>query len=438
MYNALVVELKNVEKHPNADRLNIADAGGYTVVVGLDSKDGDVGIVFPCDGQLSEEYAQVNDLVRRKDDNGNNAGGMFDANRRVRAQSFRGVRSEAFSSPRESLAYTKYNLADLKPGSLFSELNGHVICQKYITPATARAMKGGTQATKRKNVSFHEHYDTTQLRHYTWPENAIVYVTYKLHGTSGRTGLVMDENPAPNTIWGKVKEAVRGLVWREPVGPTKEWKVISGTRRTIMADGKPGFYADESFRRKSVESFVPFLKKNEVIYYELVGYTSDGGLIMGEHDVKKAGDKELVKQYGDKIRYTYGTLPGETDLYVYHIKHVNEDGDAIDLPWHHVKARCKELGLKHVPELNVMTKVFTTDWLNYGVGGEGKTGLESIVAHHADGPDPICPAHIREGIVFRVEHDGKVDFVKQKGYTFQVLEGIVKNDDSYVDTEEIS
>ena len=41
--------------------------------MGLEYKDGDIGVYFPVDGKLSEEFCRVNDLVRRKDENGNPA-----------------------------------------------------------------------------------------------------------------------------------------------------------------------------------------------------------------------------------------------------------------------------------------------------------------------------------------------------------------------------
>src|SRR3989338_6301269 len=98
-YKAIVCKLTNVRKHPGADRLNLASILGNQIVVGLDSKDGDVGVYFGVDGQLASDFATVNDLVRRKNPDGTPAGGMFDENRRVRAQKFRTEKSEGFFAP---------------------------------------------------------------------------------------------------------------------------------------------------------------------------------------------------------------------------------------------------------------------------------------------------------------------------------------------------
>lgn len=85
-----------VSKHPNADRLQLGSVFGSQVVVGMDVKSGDVGIFFQEGLQLSDEYAKANDLVRRKDADGNAAGGFFEENRRVRCQKFRGTKSEGY------------------------------------------------------------------------------------------------------------------------------------------------------------------------------------------------------------------------------------------------------------------------------------------------------------------------------------------------------
>ena len=73
-----ITELKNVRKHPNADRLLLGDCFGNTVCVSTDYKEGQLGIYFQSGLQLSENFCNVNDLVRRKDENGNDVGGYLD------------------------------------------------------------------------------------------------------------------------------------------------------------------------------------------------------------------------------------------------------------------------------------------------------------------------------------------------------------------------
>lgn len=75
-YSAYITTLKNVRPHPNANKLRLADCFGNTICVGLDAAEGEIGVYFPTDGQLSVEFCQVHDLVRRKDEQGNPAGGI--------------------------------------------------------------------------------------------------------------------------------------------------------------------------------------------------------------------------------------------------------------------------------------------------------------------------------------------------------------------------
>lgn len=70
-YYGIVSKLENVRLHPNADRLKLAVALGYTVVVGLDAKEDDVVILFPDDGQLSEQFCFENSLYNKTELNKN-------------------------------------------------------------------------------------------------------------------------------------------------------------------------------------------------------------------------------------------------------------------------------------------------------------------------------------------------------------------------------
>ena len=82
MYCGYITTLKGVRKHSNADRLQCVEVFGQTVIVDLSYKDGQKVVFFPADGQLSTEFAEENNLLRKKDENGNNIGGYMDSNKR--------------------------------------------------------------------------------------------------------------------------------------------------------------------------------------------------------------------------------------------------------------------------------------------------------------------------------------------------------------------
>lgn len=432
-YTAIVAQLENVREHPNADRLQVATVlGSNEIIVGLEAKTGDVGIYFPTDGKLSEEYCTQNDLFPRYDESGKKiGGGMFDPkNRRVRAQNLRSVKSDGYFADLKSVAYTGIDMGLLYIGYQFDTLNDHLICEKYYTPQTLRAMKSGTAATRKTCAMLPQHYDTKQFSYEAKdiPVGSLCTTTLKVHGTSHRLAKALVEE-TPKHWYNKLGVKSKTV---------ETWKVVHGTRRVILGDvdERTSFYGTDQFRYDVTAFLEPNMKKGEVIYGEIVGYVSETTLIMGEtstKDLKK--DPEFKKMLGGTVpatmKYTYNCLPGQQDFYVYRIAMADENGELVELSWPQVKQRCRELGAKHVPDFNLIPFPVTKN------GGIAE--LEEIVENFYSGADPIDPSHVREGVVVRVDKpDGTVQFLKSKNYYFKVLESIVKANEEYIDTEEIN
>jgi hypothetical protein len=171
-YKAIVAQLTNLRKFEKADFLQVATVAGHQVVVGIDQKEGDLGVFFPTDGQLSHEMCVYNDLYTESAMNDlaipperRAKPGFFDLKRRVRAQRFRGEKSDGYWTTLDSLAWTGYDVSLLKAGDVFTELNEKQICNKYFSPATIRAMKAGQQKAV-PDVTFPKHVDTEQFRYF--------------------------------------------------------------------------------------------------------------------------------------------------------------------------------------------------------------------------------------------------------------------------------
>ena len=77
-YEAYVTRLKTLEKHSNADRLQKTECFGNQIIVDMSYKEGDLGVYFPSDGRLGLEFAEENNLLRKKDETGKNIGGFID------------------------------------------------------------------------------------------------------------------------------------------------------------------------------------------------------------------------------------------------------------------------------------------------------------------------------------------------------------------------
>src|SRR3990167_2340683 len=422
-YKAIVCKLTNVRKHPGADRLNLYSILGNQVVVGLDSKDGDAGAYFCVDGQLSDEFAKANDLVRRKNADGSNAGGMFDDNRRVRTQRFRGEKSEGFFAPLSYFEYTGYNLSKLKIGDEFDVLNDKPICNKYVTPATLRTQRGSGKQTRANTKWFHKHFETEQFRHYVdkIPAGALIIISEKCHGTSQRTGHVLDELPLPR--W---KKWINHY-FRLSLQPIRKWVYLHGSRNVVLGGGLYDPYYSSQFRARAVGKLEGNLRKGEVVYLEIVGWTNDSTTIMPRHDVTKLKDKELLKRYGKEMVYTYGNIAGECSPAVYRISMVNEDGYETELSWSQVQARCGEFG---VPCVMQVCQPFIYD----GDSGKLRVLCESLCGGVSTWDD----RHIREGICIRVEHPQMFTILKLKNFEFLAMETVQKDSDDVVDIEEAS
>jgi len=427
-YQAIVCELTNVREHPNADRLKLATVQGYQIIIGLDQQEGDLGVFFPGDGMIMKDHLLNNKLYARHPDTGEEMGGYFGKNGRVRTQKFRGQPSEGFWQPLSAFEWTG-DTSQLTKGYQFDTLNGHRICKKYFTPATLRAInkeknarKGKAPGMKTDRSMLHEHYDTKQVRHYisAIPEGAILYISEKIHGTSGRTGRIKSIYPLVGfkRWWNK---------WFPMKFESAKWEYVSGTRRVVLdPDVKTdnGYYSGTSFRQKihkEIESMG--LHKGEILYYEIVGFDDKGRPIMPAHKVE---DKKLKKKYSEQMQYTYGCDSPECNIYVYRIAHVNEEGFEIDLPWSRVITRCRQLGLKTVPYLEGPILHTTEEEL-----------LEKLNVL-ANGSSTLDSSHIREGVVVRVEDPDFFECLKYKGFWFCELENIMKNSDEFIDPEEIA
>ena len=413
-----VVKIAELRKHTNADRLQIATIFGNSVIVGLDTHIGDMGIYFPTDLQLSEEFCQVNDLVRRKDEHGNQAGGYLDPNKRnIRTMKLRGEVSDGLYLPITCLAeFTK--VSDLSIGDTIDTVNGHEICRKYIPHANTVRHTGAAPGKKAKAnfaPTFYEHVDTAQLAYNlnTFKAGDIVQLTLKMHGTSGRTGYL----PLIHH-----KQSLFDKIFHRVGKEYKEYCYVTGTRRVVLdATHTGGYYDDNSFREEMAKKFEGKLHKGEVCYYEIVSYQGPNGApIMASGKVPP----EYRAQYGDIMEFSYGCKAENgyndeipcCDVYVYRMTMVNEDGDMVEYSPAEIRYRCEQIGVKCVSEFE--TFVIPND-VNAGEYVMRK------VEEYYDGPDPIGKTHVREGVVARILNRNNFAVYKHKNYLFKYISGLI-------------
>lgn len=431
-----VVKVNELRKHPNADRLNIATFFGNDTCVSLDVAKGEIGIYFPVDLQLSEEFCLENHLLRKKPDGTPDTGYMDPKKRNVTAVRLRGEKSDGLYLSLKCVAYTGINLDELNIGDTVTTLNGHEICKKYIPIRKHHSADNKVNRTRKKRVPvaplFVEHADTEQLAYNmnAFKNGDLVEITLKMHGTSGRTGYLprlVDIVPTNVlAVFCEVKDRERKLnklqkamitYFDKHSKPKYDWGLVSGTRRTVLDSFDGGFYGSNEFREKHEKTFEGKLHKDETVYYEIVGFTDDGTPIMPKANNKKLNNKEFIKQYGEKTVFSYGCDPDnkKSDLYVYRMTTTNEDGDVVEYTPDFMRYRCEQMGVKCVP---LLWRGFIPEEVNPG------EYIKEIAEKYYDGPDPVGKTHVREGVVCRILNRPGFAAYKHKNYDFKCLSGI--------------
>lgn len=463
-YCGYVTRIKNLRKHPNADRLQLGECFGNVICVDLSYTEGQLGVYFPTDGQLSVEFATANNLLRLKDENGKSIGGYMDPKKRnVTTVKLRGEVSDGLFLPLTCLE-SFGNIKKLQEGDTIDTFNGHLICQKYIPPmkpARTSAGGAGTRSPHRAKRSiaptFFEHKDTEQLAYNmdAFKPGDRVEITLKMHGTSQRTShtKVLQETMRTSNAFAHFASAIfrKGKIneWlANKFGePVYEWDYITGTRRTVLDTYDGGFYGDNSFREEHHNKFKGKLWKGETVYYEVVGFITSGQPIMASCSNDKIKDGgEFKKQYGDTTVFSYGCTPHAfcasadasekgNDIYVYRMTMTTEDGDVVEYTPDFMRYRCEQMGVKTVPVLwqgkipdhpasNADDTVTAGEW------------IRNVAERYYDGPDPIGQTHIREGVVIRLVDAPTFKAYKHKNNNFKILEGIIKENADAPDMEE--
>lgn len=464
-----VVKVEKLRPHTNADKLQIATFFGNDTCVNLETTLGDVGIYFPSDLQLSEEFCVENHMCRKKPDGTPDTGYLEPDKRNIKAIKLRGEKSDGVFMPLSCLAYTGVNLDDINVGDIITIVNGHEICKKYIPRGRSsnNSAKGKGNKTRKKHVPvaplFTEHADTEQLAYNlgAFKPGDEIEITLKMHGTSQRTAYLstLKGYKATNRIYQYALDAMLSGKnigsWTRKIAehalesaiPIYDWGYVSGTRRTVLDDWDGGFYGSNAFRKQHHDKFVGKLHKGEEVYYEVVGFTDNGTSIMGKGNNKKL-DKDFVKQYGETTTFSYGCDCAEqawredrgqdpdkphSDLYVYRMTMTNEDGDVVEYSPDFMRYRCEQMGVKCVPEfVHVVLPDASYFDENHPVGEY----VKEMAEQYYDGPDPVGKTHVREGVVVRIINRPKFCAYKHKNYSFKMLEGLIKETAEAPDMEE--
>jgi hypothetical protein len=339
-YSATIVNVDRLVELEGADRMYGVPFFGMQALVSKTSVcHGQLGVLFPTECQLSEDYCRENNLYSNNELNANKEiKGYIGSNRRVRAIKLRGHNSNCLFMPLKSLEAIGINVHQLKAGDTFNSIDGIEVCKKYIIKEYHLKSKGPKISNKKESRAIPklipEHIDTENWwrNEYKIDMAETIIVTQKLHGTSVRLAHQLCNR--------RLSLFERILLKLGVKVETLEYDYFAGSRRVIK-DSKCRSYKDkdhyytEDIYNRALNRFKDSIPKGYVVYGELVGWI---------------GDSEIQKNYNYRIER------GDFELYVYRVAQINPDGLSVDLSWEQVKRFCNESGIKHVPEIFVGEK----------------------------------------------------------------------------------
>ena len=211
-YLAKVVELTNLRKHENADRLQCVAIDGNNVITGLDAQNGSLYVYFPLESAINKEFLSWGNCFEDKELNQNKeVKGFFNKKGRVRAIRLRGERSEGYIVPVQSVSDWIF----IATGKNFKITSEHVnqefdcifdiqLCEKYVNREALKLrnsekknQKKVAKETKLIDNQFRFHIDTSPLKKCAENihPNDLISITKKLHGTSFVVSKVLCKKP---------------------------------------------------------------------------------------------------------------------------------------------------------------------------------------------------------------------------------------------------
>ncbi len=404
-YCGQVVEIKKVIDLENCDNVRHANIFGNLVIVSKDTKEGDVGIYFPVECRLSDEFLKKNNLYRHEYKNIDpncEKKGYFEDNGRIKAVKFRGHVSNGLFISLDSLSFIGKDIKNkLNVGDEFNEINNIKICDKYYVKRREPNVDKGKNNKPIKRESrlvegqFRLHYDTTQLGKNInrVDPNDVISITGKLHGTSAVVGNLLTKKKL-NIIEELLKLLKIDIV-------DKEYGMVYSSRKVIKNEffnksSGTGYYNSDVWLETANKLF-PFIQKGITLYYEIVGFTATGEQIQKDYD--------------------YGCVDKENKIFIYRITQTNEDGNVTEFSAKQVQDWCKMNGFTAVPEYyyGYAKDLFKDIEIN---GNWHENFLEKLRDKYLEKDCIICKNKVPdEGIVLRLENSIPEAF-KLKSFKF--------------------
>ncbi len=299
--SSLIVEVckvDKVEKHPNADRLEIVTVKGWNCIVGLDNYQvNDLVVFIPPDCIIPTNLIEKYNLEYLK------------KNGKTGTVKLRGYLSQGL-------------ILDLPEGNwkVGDDVSSVLGITKWVAPE-APVMKGVAKTSKKKiNPLFDKYTDMENVKHYQdiFKNGDEIVILEKVHGCNSRYSnleiIVNSEQP----IWDRITNWIQKKIFNK----THQFVYGSHNVQITAHSNRNSFYGEDVWGKIAERfDFANIIPKDMIIYGEIFGD--------GIQDLK------------------YG-LNGEINFMVFDIKY---QGKYLD--WFDVVDVCDELDLEYVPVLYV-------------------------------------------------------------------------------------
>jgi RNA ligase (TIGR02306 family) len=294
-----VCQIENVQKHPNADRLSVAQVKGWNVIIGLDQyKDGDLVTFIPPDCIIPPALIEKHKLEYLRSDG------------RTKNVKLRGYLSQGLVL---DVPEGKFKLGD--------DVSSVLGITKWQPPEPKYSAQNQTKKTSKKKINplFDKYTDIENIKHYNdvFKEGDIVCVTEKIHGANSRYANLEISINKNQPFFDRLESLFKKYILKH----THEFVYGSHNVQITYHSNRKSFYGEDVWgsiaKKYNLANVIP---QDYIVYGEVFGQ----------------GIQDL----------TYGL--SNVDLVVFDIKYKNKY-----LDWGTVKELCQMWNLQTVPELYV-------------------------------------------------------------------------------------
>lgn len=353
-YLAKIVKVDSFKPHPNANKLKLATVDGYIIAISSDYKEG-IYIYFPTECTIDPEFLSFNNLYRKSEKNADkNKQGFFEDAGRVRCIKLRGIGSEGFIMPINTLESFVGDIEDWESlvGTEFDSINNKKFVWKYILKPNGNNSSNGKQPPAKEvlnivNNQYRQHVDTVQLQKAMYDVNPddIISISWKEHGTS----LICCNLMTYRTLSLRDKIAK----WFGAHIQETEYKNFASSRRVIKDPNlnpsvSKGYYNYDIWSIAN-EVIKPFVHPGMTIYAEIVGFMPDGSYIQKDYDYKCVYHPKLYDYSKMNPQQMYDAKL--FNIIVYRITSTDIQGRVHEWSVRQMIDYCDKYGINHIKEL---------------------------------------------------------------------------------------